>query len=122
MEISVREYLAGCPHCVLRKAKPDAKAPLTVFVPQAPLQIVALDFLSLSRPMDQYQNILVMTDLFTKFARAVPTPDQTAVTTARVLWNCVIQPFGCPERFHSDQGLGFESKLVKELCVGCRKL
>lgn len=82
METSVREYLAGCPRCVLRKAKPDAKAPLTVFVPQTPLQIVALDFLSLSRPMDQYQNILVMTDLFTQFAWAVPTLNQTAVTTA----------------------------------------
>lgn len=65
--------------------------------------------------MDQYQNIPVMTDLFTKFAWAVPTLDQTAVTTARVLWNCVIQPFGCPERFHSNQGPGFESKLVQKL-------
>ncbi|CAL9687389.1 unnamed protein product [Knipowitschia caucasica] len=87
------------------------------------MQIVALDFLTLSRPVDRYQNILVMTDLFTKFAWAVPTLDQTALTTARVLWKYVIQPFGCPEVLHSDQGANFESRLVHELCqvYGCRK-
>ncbi|KAL7862811.1 hypothetical protein SRHO_G00117950 [Serrasalmus rhombeus] len=56
-------------------------------------------------------------------APELPTVDQSALTTARVMWNCVIQPFGCPEVFHSDQGPNFESALVKELCAlyGCRK-
>lgn len=87
------------------------------------MHIVALDFLTLGRPSDRYRNILVMTDLFSKFAWAVPTPDQTAFTTARALWTHVIQPFGCPEVFHSDQGPNFESKLIKELCqiYWCRK-
>lgn len=77
----------------------------------------------LSRPSDQYQRILVITDLFTKFAWAVPTRDQTALTTAHVLWHQVIQPFGCPGRFHSHKEPDFESILIKELCkyYGCRK-
>ena len=64
-----------------------------------------------------------MTDLFSKFAWAVPTMDETTLTTARALWFHVIQPFGCPEVFHSDQGPNFESTLIKELCqvYGCRK-
>ena len=70
--------------------------------PEAPLHMVAMDFLTLGRPVDRYQNILVLTDLFTKYAWAVPTTDQTAVTTARVLWKAVIQPFGCPEVLHSE--------------------
>ena len=87
------------------------------------MHIVATDFLTLSRPTDRYQNILVMTDLFTKFSWAVPTLDQTALTTARVLWTCVIQPFGCPEVLHSDQGTNFESRVIRELCqiYGCCK-
>ncbi len=90
---------------------------------QAPLHIVAMDYLTLGRPMDRFQNILVVTDLFTKYAWAIPTLDQTAVTTANALWKTVFQPFGCPETLHSDQGPNFESKVVQELCqlYGCKK-
>lgn len=123
MEASVDAFVQACPRCTLRKAKPDSRAPLAPIVPQAPLHMVAMDFLTLSRPTDRYQNILVMTDLFTKFAWAVPTIDQTAVTTAQALWKTVLQPFGCPEVFHSDQGPNFESAVIRELCqvYGCRK-
>lgn len=92
-------------------------------VPKAPLHILATDFLTLSRPTDRYQNILVVTDLFTKYAWAIPTSDQTALSTARALWSNVFQPFGCPETLHSDQGPNFEAKVIQELCqlYGCRK-
>lgn len=77
------------------------------------LQVVALDFLSLSRPIDTYQNILIMTDMFTHYTWAVPTSDQTAKTTLRSIWSHLIQTFGY--RFHSDQGPNFKSDLVKQL-------
>lgn len=83
---------------------------------KAPLHILAMDYLSLSLPTDLYQNILVMTDLFTKYAWAVPTLDQTATTTARVLWSTVFPSFGCPEILHSDQGPAVEAKVIRELC------
>lgn len=123
MEQVVQHYTQNCPRCTLHKARANVKAPLVPLTPKAPMHIVAMDFLTLGRPTDRYQNILVVTDLFTKYAWAIPTPDQTALTTARALWAHVIQPFGCPETFHSDQGPNFESKLVKELCkvYGCRK-
>ena len=123
MEETVTSWTRTCPRCVLRKAKPESRAPLVPIVPKAPMNIVSMDFLTLSRPTDRYQNILVITDLFTKYAWAIPTSDQTAITTARALWNNVIQPFGCPETFHSDQGPNFESKVILELCnlYGCRK-
>uniref|UniRef100_A0A3B3IDF7 Gypsy retrotransposon integrase-like protein 1 n=1 Tax=Oryzias latipes TaxID=8090 RepID=A0A3B3IDF7_ORYLA len=123
MEKTVQGYIKACPRCVLYKTKADHRAPLAPFTARAPMHIVAMDFLTLSRPTDRYQNILVVTDLFTKYAWAIPTPDQTAVATARALWTHVIQPFGCPEVMHSDQGPGFESRLIKELCMiyGCRK-
>lgn len=87
------------------------------------MHILAMDFLTLSCPTDRYQNILVVTDLFTKYAWAISTPDQTAAATAHALWTHVIQPFGCPEIFHCDEGPNVQSKLIKELCqvYGCRK-
>lgn len=71
---------------MLFKARQEAKAPLVPMLPKAPLHIVGMDFLTLGRPTDRFQNILVVTDLLTKYAWAIPTLDQTAATTtARVL-------------------------------------
>lgn len=123
MEAAVGSFVQACSRCNLRKSRPDVKAPLVPIIPKAPLHVVAMDFLTLSRPTDHYQNILVVTDLFTKFAWAIPTTDQTALTIAKALWAIVFQPFGCPEVIHSDQGSNFESILIAELCkmYGCHK-
>jgi hypothetical protein len=41
-----------------------------------------MDYLSLERSKSGYENILVITDHFTRYARAIPTRNQTAKTTA----------------------------------------
>uniref|UniRef100_A0A096LXU6 Integrase catalytic domain-containing protein n=1 Tax=Poecilia formosa TaxID=48698 RepID=A0A096LXU6_POEFO len=116
MEKRVQCFQNGCVVCSLQKNRVEQRAPLKPIVVSYPLEVVALDFLSLRRPSDTYQSILVMTDMFTRYSWAVPTRDQTAQTTVRAIWSHVIQPFGCPARFHSDQGPNFESELMKELC------
>lgn len=123
MEKDLLAWTATCERCIRRKGRLDGKAPLVPFNAHAPLQTVAMDFLTLSRPADSYQHILVATDVFTKYAWAMPTRDQTASTTARQLLKHVIQPMGCPEQLHSDQAANFESALLKELCqyYNCRK-
>lgn len=88
--------------CSLQKDKVTSKAPLYLIHVSFPLEVVAMDFLLLGRPPDAYPNILVMMDLFTRYAWAVPTRDQTALTTARALWSSVIMTFGCPMMLHSD--------------------
>lgn len=67
---------------------------------------------------------LVITDHFTKYAVAIPTKDQKAITVARCLWEQFFVHYGFPERLHSDQGRDFESQLIKELCalVGTKKV
>ncbi|CAI5638873.1 unnamed protein product [Oreochromis niloticus] len=115
MEEEVREFQLGCAACSLRDRN-RPRAPLHPIIVSYPLEIVALDFLTLGRPTDRYQNILVMTDLFTRYAWAVPTKDQTAQTAVHALWAHVIQTFGCPTRLHSDRGGSFESALMYQLC------
>ena len=105
-----------CPICSLQKDKVMPKAPLHPIPVSFPLEVVAMDFLSLGRPQDAYQNILVIVDCFTRYAWAIPTRDQTASTTARALWSTVILPFGCPMRLHADQGPNFESAVMRQLC------
>lgn len=116
MEQEVRQFHRGCVACNRQKGQAEPRAPLNPIAASYPLEIVGIDFLSLGRPTDTYPNILVVTDLFTRFGWAIPTRDQTAQTTVKALWTNVIQTFGCPARFHSDQGPNFESALMKELC------
>nr|XP_055050769.1 uncharacterized protein LOC129436578 [Misgurnus anguillicaudatus] len=64
-----------------------------------------------------------MTDLFSKYAFAVPTKDQSAITTAKALYSAVIQVMGCPERILSDRGGAFQSAVMEQLCqsYGCKQ-
>uniref|UniRef100_A0A3B3DWZ3 Gypsy retrotransposon integrase-like protein 1 n=1 Tax=Oryzias melastigma TaxID=30732 RepID=A0A3B3DWZ3_ORYME len=119
----VKQWTSACPQCVCAKRGPEVKAPLVSIKTSYPFEVVGLDYLSLGRPDDRWPYILVMTDLFSKYAQAIPTRDQSAATTARTVYNNWIQKFGCPERILSDRGAAFESSLFKELCLlyGCKK-
>ncbi len=76
-----------------------------------------MDFLSLEPESRNTKDILVITDHFTKYAVAIPTKDQKAVTVAKCLWDQFLTHYGFPEQLHSDQGRDFESHVIKELCT-----
>ena len=116
MEGAARRFQQTCVPCSLQKGRTECRAPLQPFEVSYPLEVVALDFLTLGRPADRCQNILVATDMFTKYGWAIPTGDQTAQSTVRALWANIIQPYGCPARFHSDRGPNFEATMMKDLC------
>lgn len=116
MTAQIYNWCLSCPQCVLRKKPATQRVALHPIQASYPLELVTMDFLSLEQAVGGFQNILVMVDHFTKYAWAAATHDQTAKTTVRVMWQQVIQPFGCPARFHSDQGPNFEAAVVQELC------
>ena len=81
-----------------------------------PLGVLTIYF-TLSEPAnDGRENGLVMTDVFTKYTHAVPTGDQKAATTAKVLVKKWFLRYSVPRKIHSDQGRSFESELIQELC------
>lgn len=67
-----------------------------------PNEILALDFTLLEPSQNGVENVLVMTDVFSKYTQAVPTRDQRALTVAQVLVSEWFSKFGVPARIHSD--------------------
>ena len=80
------------------------------------MEIVCLDYLTLERSKRGFEKVLVITNHFSRFAQAIPTSNETAKTTARVLFGNNIVHYGFPARIHSDQGANVESTLIEELC------
>ena len=103
-----------CVECAISKAGPKVRQPYSPFRVAIYLKIVGLDYLSLGRPADTYAYILVITDLFSRYAVAMPTRDRTAHTTVKARWGAFIQTSGCPERIFSVRGGPFESELMQQ--------
>lgn len=76
MSSDIVQWYQQCEHCQLHNV-PAAQGFMGLLLASRPNDILAIDFAVL---------VLVMTDVFSKFAIAVPTRDQRAETVAQV-WN-----------------------------------
>ncbi len=113
MSADVEAKIRTCNRCIRRKTMPEKASPLINIVATRPLELVCMDFLSVEPDSCNNKDILVITDHFTKYAVAVPTPNQKARTVAKTLWDHFFVHYG---KLHSDQGPDFESRTIKELC------
>ena len=123
MQEEATQHVLKCSRCLRRKTPPQV-APLQPILVTQPLELVHMDYLSLEPSKGNIENVLVITDHFTRYALAYPSKTQTAQATARILLDNFICHYGFPEKFISDQGRNFESYLIKELCkiAGVKKV
>ena len=120
MQAEATQYVLKCTRCLRRKT-PSHVAPLQLIHVTQPLELVYMDYLSLEPSAGNIENVLVITDHFTRYALAYPSKTQTAQATARILWDYFICHYGFPEKIISDQGRNFESDLMCKI-AGVQKL
>ena len=123
MYVDVVSYINSFPRCLCRKSQPD-KGPLLNIEASQPLELIHLDYLKIELSKGNIENVLVITDHFTRYAQAFLSKTQTALATAKLLWNNFISHYGFPSKIITDQGRNFESELIENLCqlAGVQKL
>lgn len=84
--------------------------------------MVPVDILQLPLSCQNNKYLLVIQDYFTKWAEAIPLPNQTANWITKELVH-VFTRFGLPTILHSDQGANFESTVLRQTldAFGVRK-
>lgn len=116
MFADVEQYCKMCKRCHLAKVGKRVKTTQGTLTAKSPLEVLAIDFTVLEPGTNNVENVLVLTDIFTKFSQAVPARDQRASTVAKILVKEWFVRYGVPHRIHSDQGRNFESQIVQHLC------
>ena len=102
MQEEATQYMVKCSRCLRRKSAPQV-APLQPIYVSQPMELIHMDYLSLELSKGNIENVLVITDHFTRYALAYPSKTQTAQAAARILWDNFICHYGFPEKFISDQ-------------------
>ena len=120
MAKEMQKVISNCKQCIQHKGT-YAKVPMQPIIATTPLELLHVDFTSIEMTMevDQPPNMvsaLVFCIHFTKYVMAYMTPNQTAKTVAKFLWQGYISSFGALTKLLHDRGTNFESNIIKEQC------
>ena len=120
--------VSNCGRCKQFEAKPQIPD-MQPIICTKPMELVHVDYVGMevmvsTQEKPVVKNVLVVVDHFTWYVQAYVTRNQTARTTAWVLYNEYFSVFRFPQRLMSDQGTGFTSKVIAAMCslLGIKKI
>ena len=120
MANQMQQSIKSCMHC-LQHEDDLSKVSLHLIVATAPMDLFHVDFTSIEMTLElnrppKVTNVLVFQDHFMKHIMAYVTPDQTAKTATKFLYQGYISIFGAPARLLSDWSANFMSSVIDEMC------
>ena len=93
----ITNYVKSCPDCQTEKGDyVDPKTKLGTITAHNPVDLLCIDFTKVDPSKDGKENILVLTDAFTKFSQVFVTPNQKALTIAKILVEKWFYIYGIP--------------------------
>ena len=111
------KWVSRCTCCqVAQGTYTDPKPKIGQLESNNPLDLLCLHFTKVDPLKTGKENVLVMTDAFSKFSVAVVTLNQKALTVAKALVEKWFHVYGIPSRIHSDQGRSFDNEVIRSLC------
>ena len=119
-----KHFVSQC-SCQVHKRTPALPFEQHSIVVGQPWKVVSADHLGPLPATDSgHRYILVFVDYFTRWTIAIPVPDTTADTTARVFLEQVVYQHGVPQSVITDNGTAFANSLLTELTrqLGVRKI
>ena len=117
MAADVAQWLSQCSHCQVAQGNYTTPKPIIGYLESHnPLDLLCLDFTKVDPSRTGKENILVMTDAFSKFSVAMVTNNQKALTVAKALVEKWFHTYGVPSHIHSDQGKSFDNDIIRSLC------
>lgn len=97
----IERFCKDCQRYSVSKAVKKSHSTMITSLASEPLEVMASGFTVLE-PTWGFENVLEITEVFTKFTQAVPTKYQTSKTVAKVLVKDWFVRYGIPKRIHSD--------------------
>ena len=118
MMLDIQKQSRNCCDCGRERVKlRKHQAPLKLFPASSPLEYVAIDILGpLPKAKSGDRFILVITDRFSKFTRAVPMKTISALNVCKIFLDHWVFAYGAPTHVLSDNGSQFASKLFQFVC------
>ena len=111
-------WISQCKRCLISKGDyTEPKTQQGSLIAQQPLELLCIDFTKADIAKGGKENILVLTDAFSKYSQASVMNNQKALTVARTLVEKWFSFFGIPARIHSDQGRSFDNEIISHLCI-----
>ena len=128
MANQMQQSIKSCTHC-LQHDGDLSKVPLHLIVATAPMDLLHVEFTTVERTLGLNRlptvtNVLVFQDHFMKHVMVHVTPNHTAKTIAKFLYQGYISIFWTLARLLSDWDANFMSSIINKICklLGIRKL
>jgi hypothetical protein len=117
MEDDVRKFCNECDNCQRTKAPSHAKHGLlhSLELASKPWTHISTDFITDLPESQEYKNILVVVDRFTKMAHFIPLAKREAIEVARAYINGGWKNHGIPEDIVSDRDATFTGQYIANL-------
>lgn len=118
MATDIKNHVSKCSICECSKISKHTRSPMVITtIASEPFQKIYVDIVGPINPKSINGNLYILTCScsLTKFVIAIPIPDFTALTTARMLVKYVFMIFGLPEIIVTDNGTNFISETLKQV-------
>ena len=112
----VMKYVKECPWCqIVKGSYTEPNTIWGVIIANNPMDLMCIDFTKVDPSKGGKENILVLTDAFTKFSQMFVTPNQKAITVTKILVDRWFYVYGIPAWKHSNKGHSFDNDIMSHL-------